>query len=172
MTSGYVVFSASWFDSGYMLRPVYGSLRGLFPYSAQCLVLSGRRFLCRGAEADSNGLDCSADHSSSPVLLNTVIAVPVVQGVQVVEFTVVVQRPVPMVQTVCRTMEFTLLLDKVIDVPVVQVVQLPRWWSRRAVYCGAPQLQFSDKVFFFACCFVRQELGGAASAVLAVMSSL
>ena len=24
MTSGYVVFSASWFDSGYMLLPVYG----------------------------------------------------------------------------------------------------------------------------------------------------
>ena len=33
MLSGYVVFSASWFDSGYMSRPVYG---GLFPYSAHC----------------------------------------------------------------------------------------------------------------------------------------
>ena len=29
-------------------------------------------------------------------------------------------------------------LNEVIDVPVVQVVQLPRWWS---------QLQFSDKVY-------------------------
>ena len=47
MLSRYVVFSASWFDSGYMLRPVYGSLRCFFPYSAQCLVLSGRRFHCR-----------------------------------------------------------------------------------------------------------------------------
>ena len=35
--------------------------------------------------------------------------------------------------TVCRTKEFPLLLDKVIDGPVVQFVQLPRWWSRRAV---------------------------------------
>ena len=91
-------------------------------------------------------LTFSADHSNSPVLLNTVIDVPVVQGVQVVDITVVVQRPVPMVRTVCRTIEFTLLLHTVIDVPVVQVVLLPRWWSRRAVNCGAPQLQFSDKV--------------------------
>ena len=30
-----------------------------------------------------------------------------------------------MVQTVCRTKEIPMLLDKVIDVPVVQVVQLP-----------------------------------------------
>ena len=33
------IFGASWFDSGYMLLPVYGSL--LFPYTAQFLVLSG-----------------------------------------------------------------------------------------------------------------------------------
>ena len=37
--------------------------------------------------------------------------------------------------TVCRTTEFPLLLDTLIDVPVVQVVQLSGWWS---------QLQFSD----------------------------
>ena len=50
----------------------------------------------------------------------------------------------PKVQTVCRTKEIPLLLDKVIDVPVVQGVQLPTWWSRRAENCGFPQLQFSD----------------------------
>ena len=46
-----------------------------------------------------------------------------------------VQRPILMVQTVCRTKEIPLLLNKVIDVPVVQVVQLPRklWFSTVAL---------------------------------------
>ena len=118
MISGYVVFSASWSDSWYMLRPVYGSCGVCFPCTAQCLVLSGtcyasvmdfayhgRGFSCHGVEAVSHGLDCSADHINSSVLLNTVIDVPVVQGVQVVGVTVVVQRPFPMVQTVCGTKE-------------------------------------------------------------------
>ena len=39
-----VFFSASWFDSGYMLLPVYWFFDVLFPYSAQCLVLSGPRY--------------------------------------------------------------------------------------------------------------------------------
>ena len=40
ITSGCVVFRASWFDSGYRCMPVV-RLRLLFPYSAQCLVLCG-----------------------------------------------------------------------------------------------------------------------------------
>ena len=32
---------------------------------------------CRGAEADSHGLDCSADHSCSPVAVHVVVDVPV-----------------------------------------------------------------------------------------------
>ena len=43
-----------------------------------------------------------------------------------------------MVHTVCRTKEIPLLLDKVIDVLVVQVVQLPGWWSRRAETVAIP----------------------------------
>ena len=35
-----------------------------------------------------------------------------------------VQRPIPTIQTVCRTTEFPQLLHKVIDVPVVQVEQV------------------------------------------------
>ena len=50
----------------------------------------------RGAEAVSHGLP---DQSDSPVLLNTVIDVPVLQVVQVVVFPVVVRRQNPMVQT-------------------------------------------------------------------------
>ena len=34
------------------------------------------------------------------------------------------------------TQEIPLLLDTVIEFPVVQVVQLPGWWSRRADNCG------------------------------------
>ena len=32
--------------------------------------------------------------------------------------------------------QILLLLDTVIDFPVVQVVQFPGWWSRRAENCG------------------------------------
>ena len=76
-TSGVAVFSASWFDSGYILMPVYEFLGVLSPYSAQCLVLSGPRYApvtefassiplswCRGRFPWSC---CSADHSNSPV---------------------------------------------------------------------------------------------------------
>ena len=52
-TSGFIsVFSASWFDSGYMFLPVYGGfctrilrsilvLLSLLPFTAHCLVLTG-----------------------------------------------------------------------------------------------------------------------------------
>ena len=70
------------------------------------------------------------------------------------DFPVVVQKPFPVVQTGCRTKQIPLLLDRVIDNPVAQVVQvvvflvvvvvqLPRWWSRRAEYC-VPTVAFSD----------------------------
>ena len=63
--------------------------------------------------------------------------------------------------------EISLLLDKVINALVVQVVQLPRW-SRRAENCGFPQLQFSDTLV--ACPLLSTTgLGCAADAVLAVM---
>ena len=92
MTSGYVVSSASWFDSGYMLLPVYGFFGVLFPYSAQCLVLSGprcapvtelrRRFPCRGAEAESHGLAVQQTIVIRQSLFHKVIDVP---GVKVCE---------------------------------------------------------------------------------------
>ena len=65
-----------------------------------------------------------------------------------------------MVQTVCRAKEIPLLLDKVIDVPVVQIVQLPRWWSRCA--------ENWDKVVM---CLLLWTTGAwsAARAILAVM---
>ena len=67
-----------------------------------------------------------------PQLLDTMVDVPVAQVVQVVAF-VVVQRRFPMVQTVLRTMVFLLLqsVDKVFDVSVVQVQQIPRVQSGR-----------------------------------------
>ena len=43
-TSGNSVFSAFWFNSWYIFVPVYGFLRVLSPYSAQCLVLRGPRY--------------------------------------------------------------------------------------------------------------------------------
>ena len=61
--------------------------------------------------------------------------------------------------------EISLFLDKVIDVPVVQVVQLPEWWSRRAENCGCPQLQFLSRRSHARCC-ARQVFGGVAGAVL------
>ena len=66
----------------------------------------------------------------------------------VVDFPVVVQRPIPMVLTVCRTTEIPLLLDKVIDVPVVQVAQLP----------GGPDVQ---KTVVFNSCSPRTRLTSA-----------
>ena len=76
-TSGNAVFSASWFDSGYMLLPFYAFLVEFFPYSAQFLVLSGPRCARVTEVASSISLSwcrgrfprpcCSADHSSSPV---------------------------------------------------------------------------------------------------------
>ena len=87
-----VVFGASWFDSGYMLLPVYGFWGALFPYTAHCLVLRGTRYTSVTEFASSISLSwsrgrfpwsyCSADHSNSPELLNTVIDVPVVQVAQ------------------------------------------------------------------------------------------
>ena len=59
--------------------------------------------------------------------------IPQLQFIMVVVIPVISQRQIPMVLV---TKEILLLLDKVIDVPVVQVVQLPMWWSRRAENCG------------------------------------
>ena len=66
-----------------------------------------------------------------PQLLDTVIDVPVAQIVQVVF--VVAQRRFPMVQTVQRNMEIPQLqfIDKVFDVSVVHVQQIPRVQSVR-----------------------------------------
>ena len=76
-TSRVAVFSASWFDSGYLFMPVYGFLGVLSPYSAQCLVLCGPRYALVTEFASSIPLSwcrglftwscCSADHSISPV---------------------------------------------------------------------------------------------------------
>ena len=75
------------------------------------------------------------------MLLNTVID-------PVVDIPFVTQRLFPTVQTVCRTKEIPLLLDKVVDVPVVQVVQLPGWWSRRTEKLWRfPQVQFLVTVY-------------------------
>ena len=73
----------------------------------------------------------------SQLLLNTVIDVPVAQVVQVIVVPVVVQRPIPIVQTVCRTIEFPqFFFDKEIDVPVVQVVRFPQVPSWRRQTCS------------------------------------
>ena len=91
------------FDSGYMSLPVYGFfLVALFPYSAQCLLLSGPRYALVTEFASSISLSwcrgrfprscCSADHSNSHLqLLDKVIDGPVVR---VVLFFRVVHMPV------------------------------------------------------------------------------
>ena len=54
---------------------------------------------------------------------------PCLQVVQVVP--VDAQRQISMAQTFRRTKEIPqLLFYMMIDVPVVQVLQLPRWWSQ------------------------------------------
>ena len=59
-----------------------------------------------------------------PQLLDTVIDVLVAQVVQVIVFPVVVQRPIPTVQALRRTRGIPhLVLNTVIDVPVVPIVQ-------------------------------------------------
>ena len=65
---------------------------------------------CRGAEAVSHGLDCSADHSSSLVAWTRWL-MPLFAGVQVVDIPVVTQRLIHMVQFILQ------FIDKVVDVP-------------------------------------------------------
>ena len=64
---------------------------------------------CRGAEADSHGLDSSADHRNSPVAPQDI---PVVSP-----------RLIPMVSFTIDIPQF--FIDKVIDAPVVQVERVP-----------------------------------------------
>ena len=86
------VFSASWFDSGYMLLPVYGFWSIVSVFSAR--LGSQWSTLCAS------------------------------YGVCVVDFAVVVQRPIPMVFAVQQTIVISQLqlLDQVIDGRVVRVV--------------------------------------------------
>ena len=72
----------------------------------------GRRFSCRGAEAGSCGLNCSADHSNSPVLLYMVVDAP---GLQVCRSPCRGAEACPMVWTVRRTIVIHQLqsIDKV-----------------------------------------------------------
>ena len=76
------------------------------------------------------------------------------QFIMVVVIPVITQRQIP--HGPCDQ-ETPLLLDTVIDVPVVQVVQLPGWWSRCAENCGFPQLQFLSRRLHARCC-ARQVL--------------
>ena len=81
----------------------------------------GRRFPRRSAVADFHGPAC-LDDEILQLVLNTVIhvlAVQVVQVSQVVDFIVVVQRPIPMVLPVKQIIEIPqFLLYKVVDVRV------------------------------------------------------
>ena len=74
---------------------------------------------CRGAEADSHGLDCSADRRSSPVAWTRWLML-LFSGVQVVDIPVVAQRRFPVVQFIMQTTVIPQLqsIDKVFDVPV------------------------------------------------------
>ena len=89
-------------------------------------------FSCRGAEADSHGLDLFSRTIETPqLLLSTLIDVPVAQVVQGRRFFAVVQRPVPMVQPVRWTRcSMSLLLW------VVQFVYFPVVAQRAAVARG------------------------------------
>ena len=66
--------------------------------------VAGRAVPCCDAEADPHGPDCLSDHRDSPVASHGVQC-PVVQGVLVVDIPVVVQRPIPMVLPVWKTIE-------------------------------------------------------------------
>ena len=67
------------------------------------------QFSCRGAVADSHGLDCSADHRNSPVAPQ--------------DTPVVTPRLIPMVPLTMDIPQF--FIDKVIVAPVVQVERVP-----------------------------------------------
>ena len=55
---------------------------------------------------------------------------PQLQSFQVVDISFAAQRQSLMVQTVRQTIDFLQLLYKVVDVPVVQVVQISPSWRR------------------------------------------
>ena len=103
----------------------------------RCSCFTGRAdFLCRGADAVSHGPECS------PVCLRpndrcTCCARFVqVSLVQVVNIPVVKQRRLPMVYQTRETSQF--LVGKVIDVPVVQVEQvplMPSWRRQPSLVC-------------------------------------
>ena len=97
-------YSALWIDRGYIFMSVY---RGLVCCSElqktaenpQLQVTDGRRFSCRGAEANSHGLAVQQTMVIPRLqFLNEVIDVPVVLVVQVF-IPVVPLRSFPMVQT-------------------------------------------------------------------------
>ena len=80
--------------------------------------------------------------------------IPQLLFIMVVVIPVITQRQIPIGPC---DQEIPLLLDTVIDIPVVQVVQLPGLWSRRAENCGFPQLQFLSRRSHARCC-TRQAL--------------
>ena len=141
-TPGYAVFSASWFSSGYMLLPVCVVVGTVSVYSAMlvpqwymlcvshgvsCLVVDApRAVFLRGVQALMPCIMAGMDQRDSYVASQ-------LQFIMVVVIPVITQRQIPMVLV---TKKFPWCWTKVIDVPVVQVVQLPGWWSRRAENCG------------------------------------
>ena len=92
----------------------------------------GLQHPCRGAEAGSHVLDCS--HAGCA-------------GFQVINFPVVVQRPFPMDLVTIETPQ--LLVDKVVDAPIlqgVQVVDIPVV-TRRLIHMSSLTLEIPQFVF-------------------------
>ena len=163
MTSGVVsVFSACWFDSGYMVLPVYEGFCMNFLFSLRVYsdpavdsrpvpVASVCGHGARGSDCRKLLVfrSCSSSWSSFPCrgaeagshgpCDHCVSPVARVHGgrcpvMQVVQISFVEPRQIPMVQTFCRTTEFPKLLHKVIDVPVVQVVHFFSGWCLSSVH--------------------------------------
>ena len=148
ITSGLIpVYSAIWFDSGYMCLSVYGGV-GLAGCDAPSAVfLRGVQALMRCIMV---GMD-QQEQFMAPCTKLRKFRSSVHHGRRHPCHYAEADRHGPCDQ------EIPLLLDTVIDIPVVQVVQLLGLWSRRTENCGFPQLQFLSRRSHARCC-ARQVL--------------
>ena len=86
------------------------------------LQFEGHQHPCSGAEADSHGLNCSADHRNSPVARGRGGRSPFAQVVQVIVIPAETLRLISIM--VLLTIEIPhLLVDKVVDAPFMQALQ-------------------------------------------------
>ena len=136
LTSGYGVFSASWFDSGYTVLPVYGFMGVLFPYTAQCFVLSGTCYAsvtefsswfrctsrcvpsCRRQATDACHHGRYGPEGAVRGSVQKTADFPQFQFIKVVDNSFVLQRLIPMVLATIEIPQ--LCVDTVVDAPFMR----------------------------------------------------